>query len=406
MVEAMSVMPEAEIRLSAREAWDAVVIGAGPAGAVAARLLAMGGARVLLVDRKAFPRYKVCGACWSASGLELLQAIGAGERIKALGGVRLLTCHMRSPAGDLRVPMPKGLAVSRAAMDAALVQHAVEAGACFQANVRAVVGPATKHVRLVSLLSERGESSAPLTLEAGVVIAADGLGHPSLCELPEFAQRADQGSRLGAGCKIFEFPEAYEAGTIHMGVGRYGYVGLVVVETGALNVAAALAPALVRRQGSLAKAAATVLGEARCPAIPSLAAAEWCGTPLLTRREARLAGARLFLLGDAAGYADPFTGEGMTWAVLGACAVQPLAQQAWRDWRPQLVHEWTAMCRQLIGRRQMVCRIISGLLRSPLAVSGMTHLLRMAPVFASHVVSFFSKTPAAPAITGSIWNEL
>ena len=68
--------------------------------------------------------------------------------------------------------------------------------------------------------------------------------------------------------------------------------------------------------GSLADAATAVLREARFPAIPALAGAEWRGTPLLTRRESRLAANRLFLLGDAAGYAEPFTGEGMTWAVL------------------------------------------------------------------------------------------
>ena len=43
-------------------AWDVVVIGAGPAGAIAARQIALAGARVLLVERKSFPRRKVCGA--------------------------------------------------------------------------------------------------------------------------------------------------------------------------------------------------------------------------------------------------------------------------------------------------------------------------------------------------------
>jgi flavin-dependent dehydrogenase len=396
----MRTAGEVEMRVSGRERWDAVVIGAGPAGAVAARLLAISGARVLLVDRKVFPRFKVCGACWSASGLELLQAIGAGERIEALGGVRLKYFHVRSPAGDLRVPMPEGLAVSRAAMDAALVQHAVEAGACFQPNVRAVVGPALDHVRHVSLRREGGESPALLTVEAGVVIAADGLGHPSLCELPEFAQRADRGSRIGAGCEITDFPAVYEAGAIQMLVGREGYVGLVVLETGALNVAAALAPALVRLHGSLAIAATAVLREARCPAIPALATAEWRGTPHLTRRESRLAATRLFLVGDAAGYAEPFTGEGMTWSVLAACAVQPLAQRAWQDWRPELACEWTATFRKMIGRRQKLSRTIARLLRIPLAVSGMTHLLRVTPGIASHMVRFFSKTPGMRAITG------
>jgi menaquinone-9 beta-reductase len=404
-------MQGTEMSLSDRARWDAVVIGAGPAGAVMARLLAIGGARVLLVDRKAFPRRKVCGACWNNAGLELLQAIGASERIEALGGVRLQQFHMRSPAGEVRMTMPEGLAVSRAAVDVALVQHAVEAGVSFQPNARAVVGAALRSGRSVSLHGESnhregGEMPEPRVVEGGIVIAADGLGHPSLCELPEFAQRPVAASRIGAGCEITDFPRGYEASAIHMAVGREGYVGLVVVETGALNVAAALAPALVRQKGSLAQAAAAVLREAGCPDIASLATAEWRGTPLLTRRESRLAATRLFLVGDAAGYAEPFTGEGMTWAVLAACALQPLAQRAWQDWRPELVTEWTQMCRKMIGRRQLVCRAIAGLLRVPVAVSGMTHLLRVAPGLAAHVVRFISSMPASRAITGRIGHEL
>src|SRR5262245_51129538 len=137
-----------------RERWDAVVIGAGPAGSVAARLLALGGARVLLVERKAFPRRKVCGACWNASGLELLGALGAGEQIQGLSGSTLGEFHMRSPAAEICVPMPEGLAVSRAAMDAVLTQHAIEAGVCFRPNLRAVVGLAMDHARLVALHNE------------------------------------------------------------------------------------------------------------------------------------------------------------------------------------------------------------------------------------------------------------
>jgi flavin-dependent dehydrogenase len=406
MVEALNLDCEAEMRMLSNERWDAVVIGAGPAGAVAARLLALGGARVLLVERKSIPRRKVCGACWNASGLALLEALGAGERIDALGGVRLRRFHVRSPAGEIHAPLPEGMAVSRAAMDEALVQLAIEAGVCFQPNVRAVVGPALKHVRLVRLQGEGEESSAALNVEARVVIAADGLGHPSLCELPEFSRQAEPASRIGAGCEIAEFPSDFEAGAIHMAVGREGYVGLVVLETGALNVAAALAPALVRREGSLAQAASAVLREAGCPIPTALATAVWRGTPLLTRREPRLAATRLFLLGDAAGYAEPFTGEGMTWAVLTACAVLPLARQACEDWRRELAPAWTAMCRKMVGRRQHLSRLVAGMLRSPAAVNGAMHFLQLAPRAASPLVRLFSTSLAARAMTGRIRHDL
>jgi flavin-dependent dehydrogenase len=380
-----------------RVLWDAIVIGAGPAGSVAARQLALDGASVLLVDRKSFPRRKVCGACWSASGLHLLKTLGAGETIESLGGVTLRQLHLLSPSEEVRVPMPAGLAISRAAMDAALANHAIEAGVCFRPNVGAEVGRSLDHARQVSLYDESG--AGPVRQEARLVIAADGLGHPSLSELPEFACHAVRGSRIGAGCEIADFPDQYDAGTIHMAVGRDGYVGLVVGETGVLNVAAALAPALLRQHGSLAKAAAAVLKETCIPALPAIGAAEWRGTPLLTRHESRLAATRLFLIGDAAGYPEPFTGEGMTWAVLAACAVRPLALKAWQDWRPEFVLEWSAVYRRLIGRRQLICRGVAGLLRSPFAVARLTQLLKLAPSVASPMVRFFCTAPGAGPIS-------
>jgi len=377
-----------------REPWDAVVIGAGPAGAVAARQLALAGGRVLLIERKIFPRRKVCGACWSANGLAVLEAIGHSNPLQALRGIPLRRFHMRSRSGQFALPLPSGLAISRAAMDAWLVEQAVNKGVSFQPNTRAVVGPAAGDTRQVVLHHQEGETSTQRIIAARLVIAADGLGHPSLCQLPEFAGGAASGSRIGAGCELAEFPAEFAAGTIHMAVGRRGYVGLVVVETGQLNVAAALDATFVREQGGLGAAASAVLKEARCPEIPQLRGAGWHGTPNLTRREPRLAATRLFLIGDAAGYEEPFTGEGMTWAVISACAVEPFARRAWRKWEPVLADEWAAAYRQLLGRRQRVCRAVSSVLRSPWLVSGLTRLCSFMPSAAWPLVQWVNTPPS------------
>lgn len=65
--------------------WDALVIGAGPAGALAARQLAQAGVRVLLVERNAFPRWKVCSACLNGQALSVLDAIGLEALVPSLG---------------------------------------------------------------------------------------------------------------------------------------------------------------------------------------------------------------------------------------------------------------------------------------------------------------------------------
>jgi flavin-dependent dehydrogenase len=387
-----------------RQRWNAVVIGAGPAGAVAARLLALGGASVLLVDRKAVGRDKVCGCCWSASGLELLGEIGAREAIAA-SGVRLSEFALYTASGDLQLAIPNGLAVCRTDSDAALVRLAVAASVTLEPQMRAIVGPVADGRRIVHLHGQGERGPVVSRIEADVVIAADGLGHSSLANLHEFSQVPARGSYIGAGRKLSEFPAVYDAGTIYMALANDGYVGMVVLADGSLNVAAALSPALVRREGHLARAAAKVLCEAGGPAIPAIGEASWSGTPLLTRRATRVAAERIFLLGDSAGYTEPFTGEGMTWAVLAACAVQPLARQAMHDWKPAMIDYWTLTYQGLIGRRQRVCRRISGVLRSPLAVGAVTRLLNVVPGLGSHVARFVGTTPAARAIGAMAWQR-
>ena len=112
------------------------------------------------------------------------------------------------------------------------------------------------------------------------------------------------------------------------------------VEDGSLNVAAAFEPALVRRWGAPGLAAAAIVAEAGFPPIAGLENAHWQGTAGLTRQTRPLAEDRLFLLGDAAGYVEPFTGEGIAWALVSGQAVAPLALRAMERWDPRLGRAW------------------------------------------------------------------
>jgi menaquinone-9 beta-reductase len=150
-----------------------------------------------------------------------------------------------------------------------------------------------------------------------------------------------------------------------MAVGRRGYVGLVRVEDGRLNVAAAFEGDFLRGHARAGGAAAAVLAEAGFPAVAALDGADWLGTVPLTRRTRPLAAERVFWLGDAAGYVEPFTGEGMGWALTAAHAVTPLALRAIGRWDPALPHAWSALHRRLVGRRQRLCRGLALLLRHP-----------------------------------------
>jgi flavin-dependent dehydrogenase len=349
--------------------WDALVVGAGPAGALAARQLATAGARVLLVDKKAFPRGKVCGACLNGQALAVLDAVGLGALVADLGGIALDEFQLRLAGRTTRLPLPAGAALSRARFDAALVGAAQAAGARFLPETQATVAASAAGVRRVHLVPQGRKSSVSAT--ARVVLLASGLGPPGMIagaeDGPVARSEVAAGSRIGAGCVVDDFPDAYREGSIFMAVGRRGYVGLVRVEDGGLNIAAAFEGDFVRSTGRAGLTAASVLAEAGFPAIAALDHADWHGTVPLTRRTRPIAAEGVFLIGDAAGYVEPFTGEGMGWALTGARAVTPLALRAIAldRWDPSLARSWTAIHRKLVGRRQRLCRVLAILLRHP-----------------------------------------
>ena len=82
-------MKERHISGEAIENWDVVVVGAGPAGALAAIELARKGIQVLLVEKRNFPRWKVCGCCLNAQAQAVLASVGQSELIEQQGGVAL-----------------------------------------------------------------------------------------------------------------------------------------------------------------------------------------------------------------------------------------------------------------------------------------------------------------------------
>lgn len=353
--------------------WDLIVIGAGVAGAVAARELARRGRRVLLVDKREFPRRKVCGACLNGTALNVLDSIGLRHKIESLGGHPISHFALRSGSKSVELPLPHGLAVSREALDASLIQAAIDAGADFLPNTIARIGNETPHSRSLKL----DQHGSVELLEARSVVVATGLESTILTDLTEWKTHVSPSSRLGAGCTLQDETAGYSAGTIWMAVGAAGYVGLVRVEDDRVNIAAALDRDELRRAGSPAATIRDLLKSA-CFQVPErLFEAEWQGTLPLTRQTTPVASRRVFLIGDAAGYVEPFTGEGMTWALQTAVCVTPWIERSLLkvEWQPELADGWKAQHRTLIEPRQRICHISTRLLRSQILVSlGLTAL--------------------------------
>ncbi len=113
-----------------RESWDVIIVGAGPAGATAATCLAERGHRVLLLDRRAFPREKVCGDGLIADSQRVLERLGLIDTVRRIGHTTR-TLSAFSPSG-IRVDVGgEFITLKREALDALLVRRAVQAGATF-----------------------------------------------------------------------------------------------------------------------------------------------------------------------------------------------------------------------------------------------------------------------------------
>lgn len=373
---------------------DVVVIGAGPAGSLAATRLAREGLHVLLAERRAFPRRKVCGGCLNAHALAALDRAGLEARVRALGAMPIDGLHVHRRGRRAALRLPAGLAVSRAALDDTLVKAAADAGCKTRFETVATVdagwdgGPVGG--RSIHLRDTRGSQES---VRARAIVVADGLGHSSLRACPGYQSRVRVGSRVGIGgdapAGALEVPPR----VITMAVSRHGYAGAVVVEGGRVNIAAAADPEFLKGCASPARALERIFGDAGVPLASPLDSIDWAGTPPLTRRLVDPAARGIFVVGDAAGYVEPFTGEGMAWACAGAEAVLPFVLRALRSTDGRAEREWAACRSRLLRRDQRWCRALAFALRHPALVGAALALLRRHPGAAAPVLAHFTPTP-------------
>lgn len=340
-----------------------MVAGAGPAGSMVGRLLADEGLSVLLVDRSSFPRNKVCGCCLNGAALNSLERTGLGELPSRLGAARIRAFDLIGYGRRVGLPLPGGWVLSRTTLDDTLIREACRAGCRFRQETVATLGDSEETGWRVELKS-RGESSHE-EMRARVVICADGLEGGFLRRHAQFTPTIASASRIGVGCVADGAGVDLPRGVIRMVVAPEGYVGMVKLEDGSLDVAAALDRS---RPGGMSPEA-LIRQVLASNGVDSDFNLLWGlrGTPPLTRYRPTIAGPRLFLIGDSTGYVEPFTGEGIAWAMNSALLAAPLALKSSRDGDPSLAEEWARIHRREIGRRQAACRLLRAVLARPWA---------------------------------------
>ena len=349
-------------------AFDVAILGAGPAGSCAAIAAARTGARVLLIDRAQFPRDKVCGCCLAPAGVETLRAIDAGHVLD--GAIELRSVRLACATRELTLRRNAGVAIGRDALDSRLIDEARRCGVDVRLGTpgRVLGRDVGRDVVEIARGDER--------ICARVAIAADGLSGTSLDGNADFTWRIARTSRIGFGATIAAGAIACGEGEILMRVARGGYIGAVELPSGAIDVAAAIDPARLRQFASVADCARDWLG-ARVLDPSAITNARWKGTPLLTRRRACVAADGILVAGDAAGYIEPFTGEGMSWAIATGAAAGVVAAQIARGEASWTM--WPALYASIVGRSRTRCRVIALLLRSPMLVRALISIGNRAP---------------------------
>lgn len=361
-----------------RHNWDAVIVGAGPAGSTLAIALARRGWRVAIVDAAVFPRQKVCGEFLSPAIWPVLRLLGLDQEVRReaapLESVRLTLARNRMAETSLagRDDLQPA-ALSRYRLDQRLLEHARSSGAYVELGyrVRRVLIENSRVVGLEASAVER--ASQTLEFRAPVIVAADGrrsivvqqTGHvkTSRGELVGFKRHFREPSEKSGGAGANDL-----ALDMHSLTG--GYAGLCRVEDGAVNLCGMMPrKRLQAARGSIESALCTWAADH--PRIVRLVREGigldvWHTMPEVSQQEATPILDGVLYVGDACGTIEPLTGQGMTMAIaggilaadfLGAHAGRPLNAELQATYHRQWQHQFAASIRHTAW--------LGGLLRRP-----------------------------------------
>ncbi len=305
---------------------DVLVVGAGPGGSACATHLARAGVRVVAIDRAQFPRDKPCSEYMSPEAVRLLDQLGILQNLERSGGTALRGTKVVASRGASLTGVfaqaggspfrATGLAMPRRILDHQLVIAARDAGA-------AVVERTT----LVDLLYERGAVAGAVvrrdtgrieTIHARLTIGADGLR--SLVARKLGHQTFGFPKRSALVAHVMDVAGLTDTAELH--VGEHGYVGMNPLGAGLANVALVIPHTrLMGARGRLAEFFAEALDG--FPGVRGRVPRDRIVRPILatgpfSARASRVVANGALLLGDAADFFDPFTGEGIYSALRGA----------------------------------------------------------------------------------------
>ena len=377
---------------------DVLVAGGGPAGAATANLLARLGHEVLLCDAREFPRDKICGEYLPPPVRHILKDLGAADAVEALHPLPLVGMAVVAPGGGRILgrfgsAAGRGLAVRRRDFDAALLATARGAGVFVREATRLESFEVSSRTVVATLRPSQGEAEL---FGARVVVGADGRN--SLVARHRGLRQSTVRHRRFAVMGHF-------AGVVvpvdhgEMIVTPYGYCGVNPLPGGEANVCLVFDPARVgpgRRGGAHGflpgRADLERFWNHTIRSVPAtaerLCAARRLGplraTGPLSCRVTRAADERVLLVGDAAGFYDPFTGEGVGSALKGAGFAADVLDTALRKdtLSERALRPYDTRRRAAWNGRARVERLIQAILPRPRLTDWMVGRLNRHPAIA------------------------
>lgn len=404
--------------------FDAVIIGAGPAGSSAAIMLARAGWSVALIEKQSFPRRKVCGECIAASNLPLLQALGIGPQFEQAAGPDLRQVAVMHGARQVQADLPAatheqfrwGRALGRETLDTLLVDQARLSGVHVMQPWSALrIKGSAGNWRCDVLSTDTGTL---LTLRAAVLIDAHGSWEP----LP--SARAQRG-RVHRASDLLAFKANFRQARLQNGLLPVlafsgGYGGMVRADAGITTLACCI------RRDQLEASRRASPGLSAGDVIETLLKEQCAGVKTAlqdaTREGAWLAagpldtgihlrtGDDIFRIGNAAGEAHPIIGEGMSMALQSAWLLcsqlrhgAPGVGLSDPLWQRELARIYASQWRRAFAARLRLAAVFAHVAMRPTLAKPMLALAQRWPALLTLVAGWGGKTrcvadPAAIAI--------
>ena len=376
--------------------FDVLIAGAGPAGAVAATVLARAGARVLVLDRARFPRHKLCGDTVNPGALAVLRDLKLADVTNGgLGIDGMIVTGAPGVRVEGRYDGVQGRALLRADLDSALVAAASAAGARIEEGVL-VEGPlldACSPERLVAGLIIKGRDGRPIRIPAPIVIAADGR-YSRVARALGLSGCARRPRRWAVGAYFSDVAGLTSCGEMHIRRGHY--IGVAPMPGGIAN--ACIVTSDLSGLGPQASVLQRVLSTDE-HLRERFAGARLVSQPVSLGPlavDCHVAGAPgLLLAGDASGFIDPMTGDGLRFAFRGGELAAIEALRAIEHGSDGAHVRLLGERRREFGRKWQFNRGLRALVGSPAAVRAAGYGAALVPRILRHVIQYAGDVQAA-----------